>query len=200
MTQIQRLLIALFGLVFVSSVSAEPAQLTEVQFTAQTAGLSTIIETFDDFPTGSPGSPFTIANGTYTGSPQISFGAWCILSQCMNTNFVDGNFDGFPKGTTFWSTKIIYASSGDIVQVTVTGNSGVLQFNLPEGIWVSGGVFVGFSDPTGLTSITFSRLVEEGSNYAFDDVTTAAAPPVVNMGRLSIPLIRAAMDKRAEGK
>ena len=180
-----RLLTALFGLMLVGSASAAPIQLTEAQFTTQITGLPTIVETFDGFPLGSPDSPFTIANGTYTGAPNIFFDLWCPLSQCMNSNIQDGTFNGFPAGTTFWSTKILPAGlGGDILQVTVTSNSGVLQIQFPQD---ESPRFIGFSDPTGLNSIDF-HLIQGGTNYAFDDVTVAAAPPVVTKAT-SIPAL-----------
>ena len=188
MFAILRFMIVLYGLTFTGTVSATPTQLTEAQFAAQITGLPTIVETFDGFPLGFPDSPFTIANGTYSGSPQISFGGWCILSQCMDANFADGIFNGFPAGTKFWSTRIIYASDGDILRVTVTGNSGVLQVDLPPEGWVPAGVFVGFSDSAGLDSIVF-QLIQGQVNYSFDNVTTAGAhsvaPPVISVPTLS---------------
>ena len=178
MSQIQRFIIAILGLTFISSVLAAPVQLTETQFTDQTTGFPTIVETFEGFPLGPQTSPFTIANGTYTGSPSIFFDAWCFVSQCMNSNIADGTFDGLPTGTTFWGVKILPASSGDVLQVTVTGNSGVLQIEIPE----EGEMFfLGFSDPTGLNSIDF-HLVQGFTNYAFDDVTTTASEIIFTNG------------------
>ena len=106
----------------------------------------------------------------------------------MDSNFTDGIFNVFPTGTKFWSTRIIYASDGDILRVTVTGDSGVLQVELPPTRWVPEGVFVGFSDSAGLKSIVF-QLVQGQTNYSFDDVTTAGVssvmPPVVSVPTLS---------------
>ena len=188
MFAILRFMIVLYGLTCIGSASATPTQLTEAQFTAQITGLPTIVETFDGFPLGFPDSPFAIANGVYIGNPKISFGGWCALSQCMDSNFTDGIFNVFPTGTKFWSTRIIYASDGDILRVTVTGDSGVLQVELPPAGWVPGGVFVGFSDSAGLKSIVF-QLVQGQVNYSFDDVTTAGVssvtPPVVSVPTLS---------------
>jgi len=170
-------MIAVCGLALASAAAATPVELTEAQFTAQIAGKPTIVETFEGFPTGGPGSPFTIANGIYTGVPFIAPGAWCGFDdKCLSTTIQDGTFSSFPAGTTHWSTLIGYGTTGQVVQATVTGNSGVLQFDLPPSpaVLPQRGVFFGFFDPTGLQSVKFHLPGFGGFNYGFDDVTTAA--------------------------
>jgi probable HAF family extracellular repeat protein len=67
---------------------------------------------------------------------------------------------------------VIYLSGGTVLEVTVVSNDGTLQIKLPPGYWSREGFFVGFSDPSGLVSVSF-RSVEGVTNYSFDNVATA---------------------------
>ncbi len=180
--QISYLSTAVLGLVCSATVLATPdalfptggppLQLTQAQFTAQTANLPFIVATFDSFPTGVAVSPLRIVTGTYTGMPSILFGLWCINSNCLDASLQNGVFNNFEPGSTYWSARIIYASSGQLLRVTVVGNSGTNTFDLPPGMFVAGGTFFGFHDPAGLQSVTFTRQAT-GSAYSFDNVMTA---------------------------
>jgi hypothetical protein len=146
-------------------------QLSETEFTSHTVGLPLLVETFDAFADGSHPSPLTIANGSFLGEPSIG-APWCINSKCLSIGFNGGAFQGFPAGTAFWSSRVIPASSGDTIAVSVVGNGGTQEFILPAIDWSPEGTFVGFHDPQGIQSVSF-RLVSGNVNYSLDDVTTA---------------------------
>lgn len=164
--------ILLFAVWTAQPANAQPVQLSEAEFTSQTAGLPSVVETFDAFADGGHPSPLTIANGSFLGEPSIG-APWCINSKCLSIGFHGGAFQGFPVGTAFWSSRVIPASSGDTIAVSVVGNGGTQEFILPPIDWSPEGTFVGFHDPQGIQSISF-RLVSGIANYSLDDVTTAA--------------------------
>jgi hypothetical protein len=167
----------------VASVGAASAaiELTQAQFTAATAGLPTVIETFEEFdPSVIHPSPLALINGTYTApDPQIISGApFCPnASNCLTDGNIDGtrSFSAFPVNTDFWGADFqtrAFVGQPDVFQVTVAGGDGTAVFTQP----VAGG-FWGFSDPAGLTSVTFRNLgnapAGSAGNYSFDNVTTA---------------------------
>jgi hypothetical protein len=168
--------LALIGVLTSGVTQAQPVQLTESQFQQQTAGLTSIIENFDAMPLGTPASPLQLANGKFYGEPQIMNGLWCLLSPCLTVGLtVPPEFTDFPAGTSFWSGRIIYASSGDVLEATIVGGSGTQSFVLPSTGFVTGGTFTGFHDPAGLHSVSF-RLIQGQTNYSFDDVSVAIRP------------------------
>jgi hypothetical protein len=178
------LLAGISALALVASVgaaSAIPMELTRAQFTAATVGLPAVIETFEEFTAGLQPSPLALDNGTYTapspfilgGPPFCPNASKCIIDPLDLTG--SRSFSAFPVNTDFWATDFSAVTPTDPFQVTVTGNSGTVVFThqIADG-------FSGFSDPTGLTSVTFMNLgtlsgggISHG-NYAFDNVTTAA--------------------------
>jgi len=196
MPDFARLTLAFCALTFVDVVCATPIELTQPQFNTRIKGLHTVVENFQGFPQGSQQSPLVLANGRYTGAGSVDLAPWCAVlnsqNQCLDTDFADGTFSQLPAGTTAWGATIFYASGtpDDIVQATVTGNSGVLQLDLPQGLFVPEGTFVGFYDPQGLTSASF-HLVSGTTNYAFDDVTTAAVSVAPNPGVGGAPALSA---------
>jgi hypothetical protein len=165
------------------TASATPIELTHAQFTAATAGLPSVVETFEGFALGTHTSPLTLSNGTYTASsPDIDNSpTFCRTGsgKCLTDFDTSGSrsFSAFPADTSFWGTDFLATSRTDTFKVTVTGGSGTAVFTEPSSV-----NFVGFSDPTGLTSVVFQNLGTGGSsfgNYSFDNVTTVAAVAAV---------------------
>ena len=164
-----------------TTASATPIELTRAQFTAATAGIPTVVETFEEFAEGLHSSPLTLSNGTYTStSPLVNANApllcgnpvgKCLLDSSDNTS--GRLFSALPANTDFWSTDFRALLNGaDLFQVTVVGASGTAVFTQ------TAGDFWGFADSAGLTSVTFLDL---GSvNYSFDNVTTAAPTQTVS--------------------
>ncbi len=184
-------LLLTFGLV--PAASAAPIQLNSAQFTAAIAGLTTITEDFEGFTAGSKTEPFTFANGTVSGFPVADsvvsdIPEFCLDAgdQCLTRAIIDGvrTISALPAGTTLWAVTDFFAlSSTDIFRIIVTGNSGTTTFELP------GASFYGFSDPTGLISVSFINLFGgfvEG-NYSLDDIVTAGpAAPVPEPATISL--------------
>ena len=170
-----RLLLLLLGCLSLTAVHAQPVQLSEVEFVLQSEGLPTIVENFDAMPIGIPASPLQLANGLFVGSPQIMESAWCLFSPCMAVGLSpQARFEQLPEGASFWSARLLHASTGNVLEVSVIGNSGTQTFVLPPGFFVPEGIFVGFHDPLGLREVRFDQIA--GSvNYSFDDVTVAGA-------------------------
>jgi hypothetical protein len=165
--------LTLVGALQLSSAVAQPIQLSEPEYQQQTQGLHKIVENFDAMPIGTPASPLQLANGRFFGQPQIIDFAWCLFSPCLAVGLTtEAEFADFPAGTRFWSGRMIHASDGNVVDVTVVGQGGTQVFRLPTGSFVPNGIFVGFHDPQGLQSIRF-ELVVAAVNYSFDDVETA---------------------------
>ncbi|MFO1413950.1 MAG: choice-of-anchor D domain-containing protein [Burkholderiales bacterium] len=157
-------------------------QLTQSQFSSQTAGLPSIVEPFDEYSLGIKSSPFQLVNGIYSGSISIDSGLWCTQgatpTKCMDQGVADGTFTNFPAGTKYWATSLYYACSNSTMQVVVQGNSGALQTS------THGESFLAFYDPLGLSSIRFSKA-QNSCNYGFDNVTTVGS--LVIPGRLQLP-------------
>jgi hypothetical protein len=193
----RRLLIAAAILVLPATSAAAPIELSLAQWTTLTAALPQTVVDFESFALGAHPSPLTLANGTYTSPvPFVSdtalicgtAGDRCLIDNTSNFHF-PRVFSGLPAGTTFWAATDFYSISpvdDDIFRVTVVGNSGVSLFThkLADG-------FVGYTDPTGLLTVTF-EIVGEGIpgsgffNYGLDDITTA---PAVIAEPLSVLLI-----------
>jgi hypothetical protein len=164
-------------LALASAVSAQPVPVIESQFITETATLPRIVESFDRFASGSYPAPLILTNGTYSApSPHIGFGAWCPLSNCLDearSLWEARTFAALPAGTTYWGGRVLYASVGQVVNVTVVGKSGILQLDLPPSPrdFNASGYFFGFHDPAGLVSVSFREAA--GPNYSFDDIVTA---------------------------
>lgn len=164
-----------------SAAFALPVELTRAEFTAQTAGMSTIVEDLQRFGNETAHhSPMPLVNGVFTAShPYITSSScvpWGDLSRrCLGANDHNArSFSLFPPGTTFWGTDFFYAiGPGAVFNVTVVGGSGTTLFSR----FAQPIDFFGFTDPLGLLSITF---VADGPDsegfrrgYAFDNMTTA---------------------------
>jgi hypothetical protein len=167
-----------------SAAFALPVELTRAEFTAQTAGLTTIVEDMQGFTDNtSYGSPLVLANGIYTASNPHVDNAWCSggpTNLCLGSIDLDPrSFSLFPTGTTFWGADISYPiSQGAVFDVTVVGGSGTTVFSR----FATNPDFFGFTDPLGLLSITFAQVPSGGSfdpAFAFDNVTTAGGPAMV---------------------
>ena len=91
---------------------------------------------------------------------------------------------GLPAGTTLWAVTDVGAPvTGNTFRITVTGNSGSSVFD------VSQVPFYGFSDPTGLISISFQNLgIPTGGfgNYSLDDIVTAGPTPIPEPASLTL--------------
>lgn len=147
-------------------VLAAPVQLTQEQFSTQTAGAPFIEETFDTLPIGSASSPLAIATGTYSAPTMgILFGLWCPNSNCLAANFDNGVFSGFAPGTTTWGATIM-SGSPNTLRAIVVGHSGTLEVDVN----LLG--FLAFYDPSGLQSVSFVRQ-PLGVAHAFDNIITA---------------------------
>jgi hypothetical protein len=183
-------------LTWVLPAASAPIELTIAQWTVLTAGLPTITETFEGFPTGPIASPVTLANGSYSASTPfvadvvLGCGDLCMINQFL----IEGarTFSAFPVGTTLWASLQFVSLPQDLFQITVTGAGGTSTFTHTLGS------FVGFQDPLGLTSVSFDNLGHSSgggfsrSLYAIDDVTTAgqtaAVPEPASMTLLGLGL------------
>jgi hypothetical protein len=166
----------------VPRADAAPVQLTQAEFNAATAGLTTVVEDFEGFPPGNTTDPFTFANGTITiedvfvpaisENPDFCGGAGgdnCLIGSIGFLRTISA----LPAGTTLWAvTDFVAVFQSDTFEITVTGNSGSFVMDLAPA------TFFGFSDPTGLISISFENLGSfgGGGNYALDDIVTAQGP------------------------
>lgn len=166
-----------------SAAFALPVELTRAEFTAQTAGLTTIVEDMQGF-TDKTGysSPVVLANGTYTALNPYVDSAWCpgpATNVCIGSLDVEPrSFSLFPTGTTFWGTDIsMPISQGAVFNVTVVGGSGTAVFSR----FATNPDFFGFTDALGLLSITFAEVPQPSITpaFAFDNVTTAGGPATV---------------------
>jgi hypothetical protein len=173
---------------------AIPTSLSKVQFTAQIAGLTTVIEDFEGYPNGTDFlSPFVTLNGTFTSSaPRVQASATLCgdVDQCLfDSSSADGprTFQMFPLGTQFWGSDVSLVDTTDTLKLTVTGGSGVLSFE------TAGISFAGFEDPLGLMSVEFENLGTDSGNgntgfgnYSFDNVTTASPAAIPEPGTLAL--------------
>ena len=168
--------------------SAVPIQLSEAQFGSHVAGLPSQVEDFESYPAAFPvadqASPFVFLNGSFTTAGTISINGTPLFcgtagDQCLiDRNETTGirSFFGLPAGTTHWGATLQYIDLSDLINVVVTGGSGVLD------ITEAGTSFLGFYDPLGITSIAFENLGTHSGgntsigNYAFDDIITAQVP------------------------
>ena len=167
-----------------SAAFALPVELTRAEFTAQTAGLSKIVEDMEGFANHTAyGSPLVLANGIYTAShPFVDGNGWCSSlglgwnNQCLGSIDLDPrSFSLFPTGTTFWGTDFSLALAEPAVfSVTVVGGSGTSVFSAVFHRGPGNRDFFGFTDPLGLLSITFAEAPSSGimPAFAFDNVTT----------------------------
>ena len=182
----------------VPRADAAPIQLTEVQFNAAIVGLTTVTEDFEAIATGDKTNPFVFANGTST----VEEGAFSNVSnsaslcgvagdECLTANIILGlrTISAFPTGTALWAVTDFSAFiPSNTFRITVTGNSGSSVFDL------TGASFYGFSDPTGLISISFLNLgtdvgggVISRGNYGLDDIVTAeSSAPVPEPATLAL--------------
>jgi hypothetical protein len=169
-----------------SAAFALPVELTRAEFTAQTAGLTKIVEDMQGLTDNtSYGSPLVLANGTYTASHPAVQSAWCSSLGLGPNNLCIGSIDLdprsfslFPAGTTFWGTDIsMPITQGAVFNVTVVGGSGTTVFSR----FATNPDFFGFTDPLGLLSITFAEVPQDFITpaFAFDNVTTAGPPATV---------------------
>ncbi len=181
---------ALLCLTLVVSTAAAglPMSLTQAQFIAGIAGLTTIVEDFESYPNGTDfASPFVTANGAFTsGAPRVQASATlcgdgdqCLFDSASAAGL--RTFAAFPLGTQFWGADLHAVDVTDTLRLTVTGGSGILALE------VSGVSFVGFTDPLGLTSVEFENQGTDSGggnvgfgNYSFGNVTTAPNPSVVS--------------------
>ncbi len=169
--------------------NAAPIQLDALEFATEVNGLNVIVEDFNGYTAGEKASPFVTANGTYSSDrPAITDDG----GACPHDNFCLSDFDQegerifsqLPGDATHWGATLGYFIETDLLDIVVTGNSGVLNLT---GIELGGFAFgfFGVFDPLGLISISFRNNgtpLDNGTligNYSFDNVVTAsAAPPV----------------------
>jgi hypothetical protein len=170
-------------LFLIGSAQAAPVQLAESEFAAGVSGFPVIVEDFESFDAGFEANPLYFENGRvsnyvdttnpYWSGPRVTGGSLCGTpdDQCLITNWGDDliAFDLFPPGTTHWSADMYFVHPSNIIEVIVTGGSGVLSF---QGV---SSEFYGFSDSLGLTNISFQNLTGTG-NYSFDNITTTSVP------------------------
>ena len=189
----------LAGLVLALSaphVMALPIQLSEAQFSSQTAGLGTLVEDFEGFPLFTTSNPFIFANGTYTGAGGgsiVNDEVFCAdKDKCLTNKEILGvkTFDAFPAGTNYWGASLDFSLFTDIFDVSVSGGSGVLSVQFSPN---QKSLFLGFHDSLGVTSIAIENLGTTGvgsANYSFDDITTApSVPEPTTLALLSLGLV-----------
>lgn len=171
------------------AASAAPIQLSVAEFIDQVHGSgSGQIEGFEgDTPYRSNArpTPFVFQNGTFTPPGAVSVVGtgsaddtllFCgvVGDRCLTDRNQTGgvrSFSAFPEGTTHIGITLHYLNPSNPINVVITGGSGVLD------ITETGTSFLGFTDPLGITSVTFENLGPLGGyNYSFDDVITAQVP------------------------
>lgn len=167
------------------TVHSAPTLITQAQFAAQSASLVTKVENFESYAPNTTtvlGNSAVLANSTFTGSSAVvnslyHVGGFCETA-CLTTGgtpFDLRTFSLFPADTLLWSTIVDTVFEFELasqIHVEALGNSGLLSFDIG---WPNL-LFMGFSDPTGLISVSFQQMNLPNSknpNYSFDDVTTA---------------------------
>ena len=95
----------------------------------------------------------------------------CLITSTLQGVLAPRTFSALPTGTQFWGTDLKLVRPANLFDVTVIGNSGVLNL-----LGISLGSFIGFSDTTGLISLSFKNTSSGTGlgNYSFDNVRTAA--------------------------
>jgi hypothetical protein len=171
----------------VSSLAyAAPIFVSRSDFSASTIGTSSIVETFQSFPTNqeiAPVNPFgpfvtapftiNVATGTYTANRPYfidaasSFAAVGVASIMLANNQPDldvgRTFGGFAAGSTLFGIDLyqirgVPLNQNDILVITVVGSSGVLSAQRTMAQVTTGSNFLGFFDAAGLVSVTFRNI------------------------------------------
>jgi hypothetical protein len=167
------------------TVHSAPTLITQAQFAAQSAGLVTQVENFESYAPNTTtvlGNSAVLSNGTFTGNSAVVNslyhpGGFCETA-CLTTGgtpFDLRTFSMFPADTLLWSAivdTVFEFELTTLIHVEALGNSGLLSFDIG---WPNL-LFMGFSDPTGLISVSFQQInvpSNDNYNYSFDDVTTS---------------------------
>lgn len=163
------------------SAHAIPVQLSSAQFAAEISG-AVLVEDFQGL-TGASGNPLSFANGRISSDDALTTAlvatsaTFCgtLLDNCLLTgNIADTRtIDTLPAGTTFWGADMHFIRPTDLLEITVTGGSGVLSFTAAASTFND---FLGFRDTLGITSLMFRDLgtpTGGSGNYSFDNITTA---------------------------
>jgi hypothetical protein len=189
-----------------ASAMCAPLSLSKAQFDALALNRHTIVEDFEQFSTGVLNSPVILANSTYFATlPYVAenIGVGPTKAMLDNDTIKEPRvFTSFLPNTTLFATEVrTFNDTFELLRVTVQGGSGpaLIQRDL-----VATGLFIAFSDPLGLVSVTFQNLGRPvGSttvytNYAFDNVTIGVPIPEPKVGSLVVALL--AMSAMWRGK
>lgn len=185
--QMARAVVTTVGLMCVAwGAAAAPVQITQGQFASQSVSLVTKVENFESYPQNTVtvlGNSAVLANGTFTGNSAVVNslyhpGGFCETA-CLTTGgapFDLRTFSVLPADTLLWGAivdTVFEFELTTLIHVEALGNSGLLAFDIG---WPNL-QFIGFSDPSGLISVSFQQINVQGNdnyNYSFDDVTTAS--------------------------
>lgn len=182
MLTFRHLVIPLVGFLLLSSESnthGAPVRLTETEFTSVfSTATNQQTETFEGFATGNHASPFTFLNGRMTSPPTST--PRIITGFGGNSLAADGSIgdprvlNAFPSGTDLVGMNLFTFGTSNTYDITVIGGSGTLTLTNQSVADISN--FIGFRDASGIVSITVDETDGSVSNYAFDNLQTAAVP------------------------
>ena len=168
---------AFAGLCVTATVSGANAAPIQVAYGSITADSS---EDFEGFAVSTAlSSPFDFGDFTVTQvNPSVVVDSSIFCTDGSDACLVGRSgpalpraFDDFALGTTFFGFELNQVNPTEVIEVAVTGLSGLFTFN------ISGDGFYAFGDATGLVSVVFTGLgvadpsgITSFGNYSFDEI------------------------------
>lgn len=144
-------------------LSAGPGFLDRTSFKAAVNGTVTLVDNLDGVPlVPSTSNSILLANGVFSvPAPSLAqVSTWANMAKVVGETSPQGQvartatFANFTPGTTFFGAEVAIPDS-DSFRITAVGNSGTTVVQM-KGQTLNG--FAGFSDPTGIISVTFQNL------------------------------------------
>jgi hypothetical protein len=169
---------------------AAPSRVDRARFQEILADAAATLTESLDYDRHGGDNPYRIANGTLLSVaparrgtlPTIEFSPCPGAGEPSASNVLGvedpgatSTFSEFPPGTTLWGAELCFLNPYDILEVTVVGGSGTATITTEGGAPMT---FLGFTDSTGLMSVTIRNLGAEGMpprSYYYDEITTASA-------------------------